>query len=81
MEDGKEIPDTNRRRVGYPQLKLNQYFGNNSKRLKGEWKDTYRYRSGDYRLFYTIDAGKLLVLSLKNTDENILFVNEKAVQI
>ena len=48
----------------YPQLKLNPYFGNNIKRLKGEWKDTYRYRIGDYRLFYTIDAGRLLVLIL-----------------
>jgi mRNA interferase RelE/StbE len=48
----------------YPQLKLNPYFGNNIKRLKGEWKDTYRYRIGDYRLFYTIDAGKLLVFVL-----------------
>jgi mRNA interferase RelE/StbE len=48
----------------YPQLKLSPYFGTNIKRLKGEWKDTYRYRIGDYRLFYTIDAGKLLVLIL-----------------
>jgi mRNA interferase RelE/StbE len=48
----------------YPQLKLSPYFGNNIKRLKGEWKDTYRYRIGDYRLFYTIDAGKSLVFVL-----------------
>ena len=48
----------------YPQLKLSPYFGNNIKRLKGELKDTYRYRIGDYRLFYTIDAGKLLVFVL-----------------
>jgi len=39
-------------------------LGTNIKRLKGEWKDTYRYRIGDYRLFYTINAGKLLVLIL-----------------
>ncbi len=48
----------------YPQLKLSPYFGNNIKRLKGEWKDTYRYRIGDYRLFYTIDADQSLVLIL-----------------
>ncbi|MGV8056720.1 MAG: type II toxin-antitoxin system RelE/ParE family toxin [Smithellaceae bacterium] len=48
----------------YPQLKLSPYFGNNIKRLKGELKDTYRYRIGDYRLFYTIDASKLLVFVL-----------------
>jgi mRNA interferase RelE/StbE len=48
----------------YPQLKLSPYFGNNIKRLKGECKDTYRYRIGDYRLFYTIDVDRLLVLIL-----------------
>ena len=29
----------------YPQLKLSPYFGTNIKRLKGEWKDTYRFES------------------------------------
>ena len=48
----------------YPQLRISPYFGNNIKRLKGELKDTYRYRIGDHRLFYTIDAGQLLVFVL-----------------
>jgi mRNA interferase RelE/StbE len=36
----------------YPQLKINPFFGKNIKKLKGEFKDVYRYRIGEYRLFY-----------------------------
>ena len=35
----------------YPLLRLNPFFGPNIKKLKGELKDIYRYRIGDYRLF------------------------------
>ena len=38
----------------YPLLRENPYFGPNIKKLKGEFKDIYRYRVGDYRLFYKI---------------------------
>lgn len=48
----------------YPQLKRNPYFGQNIKKLKGSLCATYRYRIGDYRLFYTIDSGKVLVIMI-----------------
>jgi mRNA interferase RelE/StbE len=48
----------------YPQLRENPFFGRNIKRLKGDWSDTFRYRIGDYRLFYTISAVEILVLIL-----------------
>ena len=39
----------------YPILRKNPFFGANIKKLKGEYKDIYRFRIGNYRLFYTID--------------------------
>lgn len=45
----------------YPMLKRNPYFGPNIKRLKGEFSDFYRYRIGDYRLFYKIENDKILI--------------------
>ncbi|NPV02463.1 MAG: type II toxin-antitoxin system RelE/ParE family toxin [Brevinematales bacterium] len=46
----------------YAQLKANPFFGNYIKKLKGEYKDVYRYRIGDFRLFYIIDEDKKLVI-------------------
>ncbi len=46
----------------YSQLKENPFFGNNIKKLKGEYKDVYRYRIGGFRLFYIIDEEKKLVI-------------------
>ena len=53
--------------VVYPQLKKNPYFGSNIKKLKGEFDGIYRFRIGDYRLFYKIDNKKVIIfiLSLK----------------
>jgi len=53
--------------VVYPQLKKNPYFGPNIKKLKGEFDGLYRFRIGDYRLFYKIDEEKVIIfiLSLK----------------
>ena len=52
----------------YPALRSNPYFGPNIKRLKGDMKSIFRYRIGDYRLFYTIDPEKryVYVLALQN---------------
>lgn len=33
--------------------------------LKGEWKGFYRVRAGDYRVIYTIQDEKLLILVVK----------------
>jgi mRNA interferase RelE/StbE len=47
--------------VVYPQLRSNPYFGANIKKLKGEFEWFYRYRIGNYRLFYLIDDKKVIV--------------------
>jgi mRNA interferase RelE/StbE len=52
----------------YPILRKNPYFGPNIKRLKGDLKSIFRYRIGDYRLFYTIDpdAKRVYILEIQN---------------
>ena len=45
----------------YPILRRNPFFGPNIKRLKGEYSDYYRYRIGDYRLFYQISPKAVMV--------------------
>lgn len=45
----------------YPQLKSNPFFGLNIKKLKGKLSNYYRYRIGNYRLFYRIDTSKVIV--------------------
>ena len=48
----------------YPQLKSEPHFGTNIKKLKGYSTDTWRYRAGNYRIFYTVDETDHLVLLL-----------------
>lgn len=48
--------------VVYPMLRREPHFGPNIKRLKGELSEFYRYRVGDYRLFYTIEEDTVLVV-------------------
>lgn len=48
----------------YPVLRSNPFYGPNVKRLKGEFDSIYRYRIGNYRLFYIIDSEKKLVFIL-----------------
>ena len=48
----------------YPQLAKNPFFGNNIKKLKGELQGLYRYRIGNYRLFYKIDHSRCIVFVL-----------------
>jgi mRNA interferase RelE/StbE len=49
-------------------LKGNPFFGVNIKKLKGEFKDLYRFRIGDYRLFYKIDEEEsiIFILNIEN---------------
>ena len=49
----------------YPQLRANPYVGNNIKKLRDAVPDTWRYRIGDYRFFYTIDErrGRVFMLA------------------
>jgi mRNA interferase RelE/StbE len=56
----------------YPRLKVNPYYGPNIKRLKGDLKSVFRYRIGDYRLFYTVDPQKkyVYILALENRKDS-----------
>jgi len=48
--------------IVYPQLKKNPFYGTNIKKLKGDYEGVYRYRLGNYRLFYIIDNNKVIVI-------------------
>ena len=48
----------------YPQIKSDPHFGINIKKLKGYTPNTWRYRIGNFRVFYTIDEDDKLVLLL-----------------
>jgi mRNA interferase RelE/StbE len=56
----------------YPRLKINPYYGPNIKRLKGDLKAIFRYRIGDYRLFYTVDPEQkyVYILILENRKDS-----------
>lgn len=47
--------------IVYPQLRANPYFGTNIKKLKGDFEGYYRYRVGNYRLFYIVENEKVIV--------------------
>ena len=52
----------------YPQLKQEPHFGPNIKRLQGYDPLTWRYRIGDYRIFYQIDEAEKIVFILTIDD-------------
>ena len=45
----------------YPQLKKEPHYGLNIKKLKDWQPVTWRYRIGDYRLFYEIDEEERVI--------------------
>jgi len=46
----------------YPQLRENPLYGSNIKKLKDNLEGYYRYRIGNYRLFYLVENDKLIVV-------------------
>lgn len=50
------------KKIVYPQLRSNPSFGINIKKLKGDLNGYYRYRIGNYRLFYLIENEKVIVV-------------------
>ena len=47
----------------YPQLKEEPYFGKNIKKLKGYVPETWRYRIGKTRIFYSCqEKGKIVYI-------------------
>ena len=49
------------RRYVYPQLRASPYHGPNIRKLRGRYAGYYRYRLGDYRLFYFVDQDRICV--------------------
>lgn len=45
----------------YPILRENPFFGPQIKKLKGTYKEIYRYRIGYFRLFYTVSEELVIV--------------------
>ncbi len=45
----------------YPILRENPYFGPNIKKLKGEYRELYRYKIGEYRLFYKVSEETVII--------------------
>jgi mRNA interferase RelE/StbE len=45
----------------YPQLRQGPYFGPNIRKLQGYRSETWRYRIGPYRVFYSVDAHEKIV--------------------
>lgn len=48
----------------YDQLRLEPHFGNNIKKLRSYVPETWRFRIGKYRLFYSIDENDKIVFIL-----------------
>ncbi|MBA7493766.1 hypothetical protein ES702_04328 [subsurface metagenome] len=48
----------------YPQLRQNPYFGKNIKKLTDYKPETWRYRIGNYRFFYSVDDDKKTVFMI-----------------
>ena len=48
----------------YPQIKKEPFWGNNIKKLQGYSPDTWRYRIGNFRLFYVVDADEQVIFIL-----------------
>jgi mRNA interferase RelE/StbE len=53
----------------YPMLRSNPYFGGNIKKLKGEYRDVYRFRIGDYRLFYKIEETMIFIIDIESRQD------------
>ncbi len=46
----------------YPQLRQQPYYGNNIKKLRDYEPETWRYRIGNFRLFYSVDEKAKVVI-------------------
>ena len=52
----------------YPQLREGPYFGPNIRKLQGYTPPTWRYRTGPYRIFYSVDEDERIVFMLTMDD-------------
>jgi mRNA interferase RelE/StbE len=60
----KALVQVKLREYVYPQIRSEPHFGINIKKLRGYSPNTWRYRIGSYRIFYTIDENDQLILLL-----------------
>ena len=49
--------------IAFDEISVQPYYGNNIKKLKGDLDGLYRYRSGDYRIVYSIED-KIKIVSV-----------------
>lgn len=68
LDDLEDIGSNQRTKIynkignyAYPQLKNNPYYGKNIKKLINFNPPTWRYRIGDYRMFYEIDQKENII--------------------
>ena len=52
----------------YPQIREEPFFGNNIRKLRGYSPDTWRYRIGRFRVFYSIDQEDAVIYMLTIDD-------------
>jgi mRNA interferase RelE/StbE len=52
----------------YPQLRHGPFYGPNIRKLQGHTPETWRYRIGPYRLFYSVSDGEKIVFLLTVDD-------------
>jgi len=52
----------------FPVLRNNPFFGINIKKLKGKYNEIYRFRIGDFRMFYKIDENEkiIFIINIEN---------------
>ena len=68
LDDVEDIGSNLRKKIyskiqkyAYPQLKANPYYGKNIKKLINYHPPAWRYRVGDYRLFYEINEKEKII--------------------
>jgi mRNA interferase RelE/StbE len=60
----KKFIETKLKNLIYDQLRLEPHFGNNIKKLRGYTPETWRFRIGKYRLFYSKDENDKILFIL-----------------
>jgi len=64
----REFLERKLREYVYPRLRQEPCYGPQIKKLRGYSPDTWRYRIGDHRLFYSVDSKEMIVYVLTLDD-------------
>ena len=70
QQNHKKVISSKLKEYVYPQIKSEPHFGANIKKLKNYNPETWRYRIGRHRIFYTIDEDDNLVMLLVIEDRS-----------